>query len=156
MRRRKDGSTRHARNGNIWLRERTKLVRGLIQALPVDPQALRDEESRKRVAHQFANQTAAIWHNIEQGIKAGDEPDLLLTWEAIRQPADQWGFIGELPEFKTEEVRDNWILSVMVRLLSAKWWEKRINRTWDRLQEHINIVLGKVRKGCRRMCRTPP
>lgn len=147
VRRRKDGSTRHARNGNIWLRERTKLVRGLIQALPVDPQALRDEESRKRVAHQFANQTAAIWHNIEQGIKAGDEPDLLLTWEAIRQPADQWGFIGELPEFKTEEVRDNWILSVMVRLLSAKWWEKRINRTWDRLQEHINIVLGKVRKG---------
>lgn len=147
VQRRKDGSTRHARNGNIWLRERTKLVRGLIQALPVDPQALRDEESRKRVAHQFANQTAAIWHNIEQGIKAGDEPDLLLTWEAIRQPADQWGFIGELPEFKTEEVRDNWILSVMVRLLSAKWWEKRINRTWDRLQEHINIVLGKVRKG---------
>ncbi len=52
-----------------------------------------------------------------------------------------------MPEFKTEEVRDNWILSVMVRLLSAKWWEKRINRTWDRLQEHINIVLGKVRKG---------
>ncbi|MFM5717998.1 replication endonuclease [Aeromonas caviae] len=147
VRRRKDGSTRHARNGNIWLRERTKLVRGLIQSLPVDPQALRDEESRKRVAHQFANQTAAIWHNIEQGIKAGDEPDLLLTWEAIRQPADQWGFIGELPEFKTEEVRDNWILSVMVRLLSTKWWEKRINRTWDRLQEHINIVLGKVRKG---------
>ncbi|WP_323940948.1 replication endonuclease [Aeromonas hydrophila] len=147
VRRRKDGSSRHARNGNIWLRERTKLVRSLIQALPVDPQALRDEESRKRVAHQFANQTAAIWHNIEQGIKAGDEPDLLLAWEAIRQPADQWGFIGELPEFKTEEVRDNWILSVMVRLLSAKWWEKRINRTWDRLQEHINIVLGKVRKG---------
>lgn len=147
VRRRKDGSTRHARNGNIWLRERTKLVRSLIQALPVDPQALRDEESRKRVAHQFANQTAAIWHNIEQGIKAGDEPDLLLAWELIRQPADQWGFIGELPEFKTEEVRDNWILSVMVRLLSAKWWEKRINRTWDRLQEHINIVLGKVRKG---------
>ena len=147
VRRRKDGSSRHARNGNIWLRERTKLVRSLIQALPVDPQALRDEESRKRVAHQFANQTAAIWHNIEQGIKAGDEPDLLLAWEAIRQPADQWGFIGDLPEFKTEEVRDNWILSVMVRLLSAKWWEKRINRTWDRLQEHINIVLGKVRKG---------
>lgn len=147
VRRRKDGSTRHARNSNIWLRERTKLVRSLIQALPVDPQALRDEESRKRVAHQFANQTAAIWHNIEQGIKAGDEPDLLLAWEAIRQPADQWGFVGELPEFKTEEVRDNWILSVMVRLLSAKWWEKRINRTWDRLQEHINIVLGKVRKG---------
>ena len=147
VRRRKDGSTRHARNGNIWLRERTKLVRGLIQALPVDPQALRDEESRKRVAHQFANQTAAIWHNIEQGIKASDEPDLLLAWEVIRQPADQWGFIGELPEFKTEEIRDNWILSVMVRLLSAKWWEKRINRTWDRLQEHINIVLGKVRKG---------
>ncbi len=66
------------------------------------------------------------------------------------------GLYWELPEFKTEEVRDNWILSVMVRLLSAKWWEKRINRTWDRLQEHINIVLGKVRRVCRRMCRTPP
>jgi len=147
VRRRKDGTSRNCRNANIWLRERTKWVRGLSQAIPVDPHTMRDEEGRKRVAHLFANQTAAIWRHIEQGIKAGEEPDLLLTWEAIRQPADQWGFIGELPEFKTEEVRDNWILSVMVRLLSAKWWEKRINRTWDRLQEHINILLGKVRKG---------
>ncbi|MGL5073812.1 MAG: replication endonuclease, partial [Aeromonas salmonicida] len=147
VRRRKDGTSRNCRNANIWLRERTKWVRGLIQAIPVDPHTMRDEEGRKRVAHLFANQTAAIWCHIEQGIKAGEEPDLLLTWEAIRQPADQWGFIGDLPEFKTEEVRDNWILSVMVRLLSAKWWEKRINRTWDRLQEHINILLGKVRKG---------
>ncbi|WP_413164809.1 replication endonuclease [Aeromonas salmonicida] len=147
VRRRKDGTSRNCRNANIWLRERTKWVRGLIQAIPVDPHTMRDEEGRKRVAHLFANQTAAIWRHIEQGIKAGEEPDLLLTWEAIRQPADQWGFIGDLPEFKTEEVRDNWILSVMVRLLSAKWWEKRINRTWDRLQEHINILLGKVRKG---------
>ncbi|HAT05517.1 MAG TPA: replication protein [Aeromonas salmonicida] len=147
VRRRKDGTSRNCRNANIWLRERTKWVRGLIHAIPVDPHTMRDEEGRKRVAHLFANQTAAIWRHIEQGIKAGEEPDLLLTWEAIRQPADQWGFIGDLPEFKTEEVRDNWILSVMVRLLSAKWWEKRINRTWDRLQEHINILLGKVRKG---------
>ena len=147
VRRRKDGSTRFARNANIWLRERTRWVRGLIQTIPVDPQHLRDDEGRKRVAHQFANQTAAIWTNIERGIKAGDEQDLMLTWEAIRQPADQWGFVGTMPKFKADEVRDNWILSVMVRLLSAKWWEKRINRTWDRLQEHINILLGKVRKG---------
>ena len=49
---------------------------------------MRDEEGRKRVAHLFANQTAAIWRHIEQGIKAGEEPDLLLTWEAIRQPAE--------------------------------------------------------------------
>ncbi|WP_310597144.1 replication endonuclease [Aeromonas aquatica] len=147
VRRRKDGTTRHARNANIWLRERTKWVRGLIQAIPVDPQLLRDDDGRKRVAHSFANQTAAIWANIERSIKAGDEPDLLLAWEVIRQPADQWGFVPRLPKFKTDEARDNWILSVMVRLLSAKWWEKRINRCWDRLQEHINILLGKVRKG---------
>ncbi|MGL6006089.1 replication endonuclease [Aeromonas sobria] len=147
VRRRKDGTTRHCRNANIWLRERTKWVRGLIQTIPVHPQQMRDDEGRKRVAHQFANQTAAIWRHIEQGIKAGNEPDLVQTFEEVRQPADQWGFIGDLPKFKTEEARDNWILSVMVRLLSAKWWEKRINRCWDRLQEHINILLGKVRKG---------
>ncbi|TNI88983.1 replication endonuclease [Aeromonas sobria] len=147
VRRRKDGTTRHCRNANIWLRERTKWVRGLIQTIPVNPQQMRDDEGRKRVAHQFANQTAAIWRHIEQGIKAGNEPDLVQTFEEVRQPADQWGFIGALPKFKTEEARDNWILSVMVRLLSAKWWEKRINRCWDRLQEHINILLGKVRKG---------
>ncbi|HHQ4900496.1 TPA: replication endonuclease [Aeromonas veronii] len=147
VRRRKDGTTRHCRNANIWLRERTKWVRGLIHTIPVHPQQMRDDEGRKRVAHQFANQTAAIWRHIEQGIKAGNAPDLVQTFEEVRQPADQWGFIGDLPKFKTEEARDNWILSVMVRLLSAKWWEKRINRCWDRLQEHINILLGKVRKG---------
>ncbi|WP_101317200.1 replication endonuclease [Aeromonas sobria] len=147
VRRRKDGTTRHCRSANIWLRERTKWVRGLIHTIPVNPQQMRDDEGRKRVAHQFANQTAAIWHHIEQDIKAGNEPDLVQTFEEVRQPADQWGFIGDLPKFKTEEARDNWILSVMVRLLSAKWWEKRINRCWDRLQEHINILLGKVRKG---------
>lgn len=147
VRRRKDGTSRNCRNANIWLRERTKWVRGLIQAIPVDPHTMRDEEGRKRVAHLFANQTAAIWHHIEQGIKAGEEPDLLLTWEAIRQPADQWGFTPKMPKFKCRENQDEWIIRVMVRLLSAKWWERRVNRCWDRLQEHIAILLGKVRKG---------
>ncbi|ABG73165.1 nicking at origin of replication [Aeromonas phage phiO18P] len=146
VRRRKDGTTRNCRSANIWLRERVKWVRSLVMALPVDAQHLRDEEGRKRVAHQFANQTAAIWKNIEQNSTAG-ELALMETWEAIKQPADQWAFIGKMPKFKTKEARDNWILSVMVRLLSAKWWEKRINRCWDRLQEHIAILLGKVRKG---------
>ena len=146
VRRRKDGTTRNCRSANIWLRERVKWVRSLVMALPVDAQHLRDDDGRKRVAHQFANQTAAIWKNIEQNSTAG-ELDLMETWESIKQPADQWGFIGKMPDFKTREARDNWILSVMVRLLSAKWWERRINRCWDRLQEHIAILLGKVRKG---------
>ncbi|MNZ02328.1 Bacteriophage replication protein GPA [compost metagenome] len=147
IRRRKDCSFTHCRSANIWLRERTKWVRMQLQAIPVDPKQMRDDSGRKQIAHQFANQTAAIYKHIEQGIKEGAEPDLLQTWELMRQPADQWGFIGELPKFKSDEMRDNWILSVMVRLLSAKWWEKRVNRCWDRLQEHINILLGKVRKG---------
>lgn len=147
IRRRKDCSFTHCRSANIWLRERTKWVRMQLQAIPVDPKQMRDDTGRKQIAHQFANQTAAIYKNIEQGIKEGAEPDLLLTWELMRQPADLWGFIGKMPKFKSDEVRDNWILSVMVRLLSAKWWEKRVNRCWDRLQEHINILLGKVRKG---------
>lgn len=146
VRRRKDGTARHCRSANIWLRERVKWVRSLVMALPVDAQHLRDDDGRKRVAHQFANQTAAIWKNIEQNSTAG-ELDLMKTWESIKQPADQWGFIGRMPDFKTKEARDNWILSVMVRLLSAKWWERRVNRCWDRLQEHIAILLGKVRKG---------
>lgn len=146
VRRRKDGTTRNCRSANIWLRERVKWVRSLVMALPVDAQQLRDDDGRKRVAHQFANQTAAIWKNIEQNSTVG-ELDLMETWEAIKQPADQWGFIGKMPDFKTKEARDNWILSVMVRLLSAKWWERRVNRCWDRLQEHIAILLGKVRKG---------
>lgn len=65
VRRRKDGTTRHCRNANIWLRERTKWVRGLIQTIPVNPLQMRDDEGRKRVAHQFANQTTAIWRHIE-------------------------------------------------------------------------------------------
>nr|WP_253852869.1 replication endonuclease [Aeromonas sp. CA23] len=146
VRRRKDGTTRNCRSANIWLRERVKWVRSLVMALPVDAQHLRDDDGRKRVAHQFANQTAAIWKNIEQNTHAG-ELDLMETWEVIKQPADQWGFVVKMPDFKTKEARDNWILSVMVRLLSAKWWERRINRCWDRLQEHIAILLGKVRKG---------
>ncbi|HDO1329780.1 TPA: replication endonuclease [Aeromonas veronii] len=146
MRRRKGGTARKARDANEWLRERVGWIRSLVQAVPVDAQQLRDDDGRKRVANQFANQTAAIWKNIEQSANAG-ELDLMETWEAIKQPADQWGFIGKIPKFQTKEARDNWILSVMVRLLSAKWWEKRVNRCWDRLQEHIAILLGKVRKG---------
>ncbi len=146
VRRRKDGTASNCRNANIWLRERVKWVRSLVMALPVDAQHLRDDEGRKRVAHQFANQTAAIWKNIEQNSTAG-ELDLMETWETIKQPADQWGFVGKMPDFKTREARDNWILRVMVRLLSAKWWERRVNRCWERLQEHIAILLGKVRKG---------
>ena len=147
VRRRKGGAPRSTRNANIWLRERTEWVLDLLQSIPVDPQQMRDEDGRKQVAHQFANQTAAIWSYIERRIKAGTEQDLVQSWEAMRQPADQWGFIPEMPKFQTEEQRDSWMASVMVRLLNAAWWVKRVNRCWDRLQEHINILLGKVRKG---------
>ena len=72
VRRRKDGTARNCRSANIWLRERVKWVRSLVMALPVDAQHLRDDDGRKRVAHQFANQTAAIWKNIEQNA-AGEQ-----------------------------------------------------------------------------------
>ncbi|MGL6351981.1 MAG: replication endonuclease, partial [Aeromonas sp.] len=147
VRRRKDGSSHHCRSANIWLRERTGWVRSLIQVIPVDPHQLRDDSGRQRVADSFANQTAAIWHHIELRIKAGEPVSLPAAFDVVRQPADQWGFIPTLPAFQDDDAQERWILSVMVRLLSAKWWAKRINRCWDRLQEHIHILLGDVRKG---------
>ncbi|MGL5225126.1 MAG: replication endonuclease, partial [Aeromonas sp.] len=147
VRRRKDGSSRNCRNANIWLRERTGWVKSLIQVIPVDPHQLRDDSGRQRVADSFANQTAAIWHHIELRINAGEPVSLPDAFDAVRQPADQWGFIAATPRFADDAAQERWILSVMVRLLSAKWWAKRINRCWDRLQEHIHILLGDVRKG---------
>ena len=78
-----------------------KWVRSLVMALPVDAHHLRDDDGRKRVAHQFANQTAAIWKNIEQNSAAG-ELDLMETWEAIKQPADQWGSSARCRSSKPE------------------------------------------------------
>ncbi|MGL4448714.1 MAG: replication endonuclease [Shewanella sp.] len=147
VRRRKDGSSRHCRNANIWLRERVAHVRRLVQSIPVDPQLLRDDEGCKRVAAMFTNQTAAIWAGIEAQLAVGADGDLLAAFDAVRQPADQWGFVADMPAFRSDEARERWVLSVMVRLLSEKWWIKRIRRCWDRLQEHVAILLGKVCKG---------
>ena len=64
------------------------------------------------------------------------------TWEAIKQPPTSGGSSARCRTSKPEGA-DNWIWRVMVRLLSAKWWEKRMNRCWDRLQEHIAIPAGQ-------------
>ena len=149
VRRHKDGTTRNCRSANIWLRERVKWVRSLVMALPVDAQHLRDgDEGRRRVAHQFANQTAAIWKNIESRTAPPAELDLMETAGSHQATCRPVGIRRQDTRTSNQRAQENWILSVMVRLLSRQVvGEAGVNRCWDRLQEHIAILLGKVRRG---------
>jgi len=145
LRRRKRCKVHNAGPANIWLRERVGWFQKILAKLPVSLSALRNEERRAEVAADWANQTAQLLHHATDGhTKTVDPLDL---FDLVSGPAGQWGFVPAMPKFKSVENRDAWIAAVLVRLLDAKWWTRKINRAWDRYTEHAAILIGKVRRG---------
>jgi hypothetical protein len=68
-------------------------------------------------------------------------------WQQCVVPVEDWGFAPRMPEFRSKDTRNDWIASQVARFLHAPWWERKINRAWDRYNEHAAILLGKVRRG---------
>ena len=145
LKRRKAGHEHNAKTANSWLRERAGWFKKLLRSFPVHISELRNEEHRAMVATEWANQTAQILSNETNGHT--EQRDAIELFKAVSQPADQWGFLPVPPKFKTEEAMHAWIAKVLIRLLDAKWWTRKINRAWDRYTEHAAILMGKVRRG---------
>ena len=92
---------------NIWLRERVKWIRVLVRwrcrSMPYQSRAMMTAASESPTSSP--TMTAAIWKNIEQNSAAG-ELDLMETWDSHHSSLhDQWGSVGQMPEFKTREAR---------------------------------------------------
>lgn len=145
LKRRKSGATHNAIEENTWLRERVQWFKALLRSFPVSIHQIRNEEHRAIVATDWANQTANILNTETNGNTEPQESDAL--FEKVSGPANQWGFVPEMPKFKTVDSKHKWIAGVMVRLLDAAWWTRKINRAWDRYTEHAAILIGKVRRG---------
>ncbi len=143
---RKKGEAYNAYKANVWLRARVDWLAGLLAAFPVDLHELRNEERRAEVAAEQANQSALILHEMTNfGTEQADTMDCYFQVGSV---AKKWGFLPPLPaNFPNDDARQLWVSSVLIRVLDPKWWERRINRAWDRYTEHGAILLGKVRKG---------
>jgi hypothetical protein len=146
LNRRKKGEAYNARTANLWLRGRVDWLASMLDAFPVALHALRNEERRAEVAVEQANQSALLLHEMTEFGAVKVEP--LECYYQVGVIADTWGFLPPLPaKFPNTEACELWVSSVLVRLLDHTWWERRINRAWDRYTEHGAILLGKVRKG---------
>ena len=145
LKRRKSGKEHNAKAANSWLRERTEWLKALLCSFPVNLSELRNEERRAMVATEWANQTAQILSNETNGNT--EQRDAFELFKSVSEPAEQWGFVPTMPVFQTEEAMHDWISRVLIRLLDAKWWTRKINRAWDRYTEHAAILMGKVRRG---------
>lgn len=145
LRTRKKGESADAKTANTWLRTRVATFKKLLRSFPVPISELRNEEHRAMVATEWANKTAQILSNETNGNSEQREAEEL--FKAVGQPAEQWSFLSRPPKFKTYEALQNWVAAILIRLLDAKWWTRKINRAWDRYTEHAAILMGKVRKG---------
>ena len=145
LRRRKSGHEHNARAANQWLRERAAWFKDMLRSFPVPIYQIRNEEHRAMVGADWANQSAQILHAETAGSTEPQESDRL--FEQVTSPAAQWGFVPAMPKFHTVESKHRWMAGVMVRMLDAAWWTRKINRAWDRYTEHAAILMGKVRRG---------
>lgn len=145
LNRRKAGQTHNAKAANSWLRERAEWFKALLRSFPVPIHNLRNEEQRAVVATDWANQTAQLLNTATNGHTEPQESDYL--FELVSGPAGQWGFIPSMPDFRSAESKHRWIAGVLVRMIDAAWWTRKINRAWDRYTEHAAILMGNVRRG---------
>lgn len=143
--RRKKCQAHNARQANIWLRERTTWFRRILAGIPVRLQTINTDDRRAAVAADWANQTAQLLHHATDGHTKQVDP--LELFGLVSGPAGQWGFVPRMPEFQSAERRHVWVAAQLVRYLDAKWWTRKISRTYDRYTEHAAILSGRVRRG---------
>lgn len=131
---------------NKWLRERAELLAKSIRSFPVDLHKLRHEEARAEVARDQANQSAL---KLNETTQFGDiKVDPMEVFHQVATIVGVWGFMPVVPSsFADQEAREIWVAGQLARFLDWEWWQRKINRAWDRYTEHVAILLGKTRKG---------
>ncbi|QYK02427.1 replication endonuclease [Shewanella psychrotolerans] len=144
------------RSANIWLRNRIKSTRAMLRQFPLPLWHINTEVRRAAVAKEWADRSASILNNLTYGGKQADAKEML---EAVKQPADQWGFCPVLPSFnkydekKASGVFDhdprmyNTIAAALARLVDDAWWLRKLDKAYRQYKEHAAIVTGKVRAG---------
>lgn len=133
------------RDANRWLSSRITTLRQVQTAIPEPLEELRTKESRERLA---VNYTERVLRLLNAMTDFGEKqvPPIRL-WHGCSQPLKAWGMLPDLPKFKSEDRRDNFIASHLARWIDAKWWARRLRKIWEQYCEHCAILLGKVRKG---------
>ena len=145
------------RSANIWLRKRVETLTAMVNQFPIPVFHINTEDRRQAIATEWADRCTGVLNNItDYGNKQIDALELLL---AIKEPADQWGFCPALPDFNGyDEKKDggvfdeypvmyNLIAGAIARLTDENWWLRKLNKAYSHYEEHIAIVVGKVRSG---------
>ena len=147
----------NGRSPNIWLRKRVATITEMVNQFPIPVFHINTEDRREAIATEWADRCTGVLNNItDYGNKQIDALELLL---AIKEPADQWGFCPALPDFNGyDEKKDggvfdeypvmyNLIAGAIARLTDENWWLRKLNKAYSHYEEHIAIVVGKVRSG---------
>ncbi len=145
------------RSANIWLRKRCASLRLIMQQFPIPIWHLKTEDRRADIAREWADRCLSVLNNLTQfGTVQVDALELL---KAVKEPADQWHFCPALPSFKdygdkkasglfdASPVMYNLIAGALARLTDENWWQRKLNKAYGHYEEHIAIIVGKVRSG---------
>lgn len=145
------------RSANIWLRKRCASLREIMQQFPIPIYHLKTEDRRADIAREWADRCLSVLNNMTQfGTVQVDALELL---KAVKEPADQWHFCPALPDLKhyaaqkaagvfdASPVMYNLIAGALARLTDENWWQRKLNKAYGHYEEHIAIIVGKVRSG---------
>ncbi|MCW3171235.1 replication endonuclease [Shewanella subflava] len=147
----------NGRSPNIWLRKRVATITEMVGQFPIPVIHINTEDRRQGIATEWADRCATVLNNMTDfGNKQVDALELLL---AIKEPADQWGFCPVLPDLEGYNIKKalgvfdesptmyNMIAGAIARLTDENWWQRKLNKAYSQYEEHIAIVVGKVRSG---------
>lgn len=143
-----------SRSANIWLRKRVAMITNAVGKLPVHIDQISNEVRRQSLAESLANQCYDLMvTGAEQGATAE------IIHKEISQIAERWGYVVSLPaqrlirlenetlEEHAARADEHFKLAAIARMITAEWWERKLEITHRRFCEHCRIMLGKVRKG---------
>ncbi|PMN68395.1 replication endonuclease [Enterovibrio norvegicus] len=148
------GMRGQSRSANIWLRKKVEMVTEAVGKLPVHVEALANEVRRAQVASDMAKQCYDL---MVTGAAEGANAETLC--EEITKIAGRWDFHVSLPAQRISRLQDetneeydarveeHFQLAAIARMVSADWWENKLEIRYRRFCEHCRIMLGKVRKG---------
>ena len=141
------------RSANIWLRKRVQFISEVCRSIPIPLHQLDSEKRRLKLADEWSRRCLVMLNRVTE--QQSQLIDVVRIIQAVKQPADNWGFSPMLPDLdelhnKQKQGQDissyfEVIAKAISRLIDSKWWQHQIENRYKQYKEHSAIIVGKVR-----------
>lgn len=136
-------------SANLYIRKATANINKAVEKSGFDdPNCIWQEQHLERLAKNEAIKALELATLMGDGQKSYEHKVFALFGLLTQHAFKKYSFVVDIQAPRAD--KDNALArteQIVAKMLTAKWWERRLTRHARRVREHINIISGVVKAG---------